>query len=255
MLPANEIQMSPAQAIRDLRSALDFLESCPGQLLTTKKAVDPNGELAGIYRRIGAGTPVAPPTRIGPAMVFENVTGYDMRVAVGLLASRERTALLLNSSIERLPFTLLDALNHPIAPVTVPASQAPCQENIHRAPLRLGWLAQNEVVRIRRLLLKTGIPCLVPDLGVERYLTLMGLDKKLEDGKIRFVLLKRIGEASVVSDIPERSLKAILSEAVNSPFFLSNAAETRQVNPVSTSGFRFMPELLPGPSIKNERIA
>ncbi|BBA34459.1 3-polyprenyl-4-hydroxybenzoate carboxy-lyase [Methylocaldum marinum] len=126
--------------IKDLRSALAFLASKPGQLLTTKKLVDPHGELAGIYRKIGAGTPVVPPTRIGPAMIFENVKGYDMRVAVGILASRERTALLLNSSVESLPFALLDALNHPIAPVTVPGSHAPCQENVHLAPLDIRTL-------------------------------------------------------------------------------------------------------------------
>lgn len=135
MIPKQEIQVSPPNDINDLRSALAFLATKPGQLLSTKKLVDPNGELAGIYRKIGAGTPVAPPTRIGPAMVFENVKGYDMRVVVGMLASRERTALLLNSTVERLPFTLLDALNHTIAPVIVPKSQAPCQENIHLAPL------------------------------------------------------------------------------------------------------------------------
>lgn len=130
-----KIQTSSAADINDLRSALAFLATQPGHLRSTQKCVDPNGEIAGIYRKIGAGTPVAPPTRIGPAMMFENVKGYDMRVLVGMLASRERTALLLNSHVERLPFTLLDALNHTIAPVTVSQAQAPCQENIHRAPL------------------------------------------------------------------------------------------------------------------------
>lgn len=135
MIPEPEFHVSSAADINDLRSALTLLASRPGQLLRTRQPVDPNGELAGIYRKIGAGTPVLPPTRIGPAMMFENVKGYDMRVVVGMLASRERTALLLNSSVERLPFALLDALNHPLAPVTVPRSQAPCQETVHLAPL------------------------------------------------------------------------------------------------------------------------
>jgi 4-hydroxy-3-polyprenylbenzoate decarboxylase len=67
-------------------------------------------------------------------MLFKNVKGYDMQVVTGVLASRERTALLLNSSVERLAFDLLEALNHPIAPVVVSQSQAPCQEVIYRTP-------------------------------------------------------------------------------------------------------------------------
>ena len=129
--------VSSAQDIRDLRDALAFLSTLPGHLSTTSKAVDAHAELAGIYKRIGAGTPVAPPTRIGPAMLFENVQGYpDVRVLVGMLASRERTALLLGSTIERLPFTLLRALDRRIAPMTVSFPEgAPCQEVVHRAPL------------------------------------------------------------------------------------------------------------------------
>ncbi len=119
MVTEQEIQSSPAKDINDLRSALAFLATKPGHLFSTKKPVDPNGELAGIYKKIEAGTPVAPPTRIGPAMMFENVKGYDMRVVVGMLASRERTALLLDSTVEGLPFTLLDALKHTIAPITI----------------------------------------------------------------------------------------------------------------------------------------
>ena len=37
-------------------------------------------------------TPLAPPTRVGPAMLFENVKGYGMPVVAGVLASRLRTA-------------------------------------------------------------------------------------------------------------------------------------------------------------------
>ncbi len=123
--------------IIDLRSALEFLASIPGQLVSTKEPVDPVAELAGVYKLVGAGTPVAPPTRVGPAMMFESVKGYDMPVVTGLLASRERTALLLGSQIDRLPFDLLEALRHPVAPVMVDASKAPCQEVVRRAPLDL----------------------------------------------------------------------------------------------------------------------
>ena len=129
-----------AKDIVDLRSALALLATIPGQLLTTAVEVDPRAELAGVYKRIGAGTPVAPPTKIGPAMLFERVKGYNMRVLTGMLASRERTALLLDTSIERLPFVLLEALNHPRAPVVIPRTEAPCQECVHRPPLDIRTL-------------------------------------------------------------------------------------------------------------------
>lgn len=129
-----------AENIVDLRSALAFLETIPGQLLKTDEPVDPDAELAGVYKKIGAGTPVAPPTQTGPAMLFKRVKNFNVQVVTGVLASRERTARLLNTSVDRLPFTLLEALNHPISPETIPQEQASCQEVVHRAPFDLRTL-------------------------------------------------------------------------------------------------------------------
>ncbi len=123
--------------ITDLRTALDFLSRRPGQLVSTKVEVDPYLELTGVYRRVGSGTPTAPPTKIGPAMLFENVKGHTMRVVAGVLASRERTALLLGSSKERLMFDLLEGLERPMPPVVVPGDQAPCQDVVIRRPFDL----------------------------------------------------------------------------------------------------------------------
>lgn len=132
-----DLPLPQASDITDLRTALDFLAAIPGQLVSTKVEVDPYLELAGVYRRVGSGTPTAPPTQIGPAMLFENVKGSDMAVVAGILASRERTALLLGSSKEHLAFDLLAALERPVPPVDVPAAQAPCQEVVIRPPFDL----------------------------------------------------------------------------------------------------------------------
>jgi 4-hydroxy-3-polyprenylbenzoate decarboxylase len=113
--------------IFDLRSALEFLASIPGQLATTRQPVDAHAELAAVYRRSAA----------GPALLFENVKGFSIPVVVGILASRERTALLMGTTMERLPFDLLEALNHTCAPVTVAAQDAPCQEVVIRPPFDL----------------------------------------------------------------------------------------------------------------------
>lgn len=83
--------------ILDLRSAIEALRECLGQLVETDIEVDPEAELSGVYRHVGAGGTVMRPTRIdGPAMIFHNVKGHpDAKVLIGLLASRERTARLL----------------------------------------------------------------------------------------------------------------------------------------------------------------
>ncbi len=54
----------------------------------------------------------------------------------------------------------------------------------------------------RACYLRAGLPVAAPDLGVERYLELMGHDKKVEGGQMRFVLLKAIGAAFVTADVP-----------------------------------------------------
>ncbi|MCS5931638.1 UbiD family decarboxylase [Klebsiella pneumoniae subsp. pneumoniae] len=63
----------------------------------------PNAELAGVYRHIGAGGTVKRPTRIGPAMMFNNIKGYPhSRILVGMHASRQRAALLLGCEASQL---------------------------------------------------------------------------------------------------------------------------------------------------------
>ena len=74
---------------------------------------------------------------------------------------------------------------------------------------RLGWIGEADVVRIGNLLERAGLPIVAPTLGAEKYLELMGLDKKVQDGKIRFVLLKAIGQA-VVSEAPPELLRQTL---------------------------------------------
>lgn len=64
---------------------------------------------------------------------------------------------------------------------------------------QLGWLDSNAVERIERIFVRAGLPVFGPRLGSARYLELMSHDKKVQDGKLRLVLLKEIGRA-IVSD-------------------------------------------------------
>tara|TARA_R110002073_G_scaffold55010_11_gene141297 strand:- start:459 stop:2129 length:1671 start_codon:yes stop_codon:yes gene_type:complete len=68
---------------------------------------------------------------------------------------------------------------------------------------RLQLISKADVERIRNIFLQAGLPVHAPKLAPEKYLQLMTLDKKVEAGKIRFILLKRIGKAVIRADIPE----------------------------------------------------
>jgi 3-dehydroquinate synthase len=64
---------------------------------------------------------------------------------------------------------------------------------------QLGWISAADVARIEKLFLRAGLPVIGPVLGVNRYLELMQHDKKVQDGKLRLVLFKQVGQA-VISD-------------------------------------------------------
>lgn len=83
------------------------------------------------------------------------------------------------------------------------------------ASRRKGWLSDADVERTRTIIRAAGLPDTSPDLGVDRYLEYMGHDKKVEAGKIRFVLLKKIGEAVITADLSSADLNATLTHYVH----------------------------------------
>ena len=124
--------MSETKRVNDLRSALELLKTVPGQYVETDIEVDPRAEIAGVYRHVGAGGTVMRPTREGPAMVFNKVKGFDdARVVIGLVGSRKRVGLLLDTEPKTLGFHLGDAVKHPIPPIVIDNKGAKCQEVVH----------------------------------------------------------------------------------------------------------------------------
>ncbi len=120
--------------IYDLRSAIEFLKKQQNQLVETSIEADPNAEIAGVYRYVGAGGTVPRPTKKdGPAMLFNNVKGFPNKsVLIGLLASRKRVGMLLNADYKKLGWHLRNAVNHPISPVVINTKPV-CQEEIYLA--------------------------------------------------------------------------------------------------------------------------
>lgn len=78
---------------------------------------------------------------------------------------------------------------------------------------RLGWLSSAEAVQIREVLEKNfGMPVEPPaDITVAQYLDLMSSDKKAELGKLRFILLKAIGEAAIEGGVENAMLESTLT--------------------------------------------
>ncbi len=76
---------------------------------------------------------------------------------------------------------------------------------------RMGWLSGADVERTRALIRAAGLPDVAPDLDVDTYLEYMGHDKKVEGGKMRFVLLKKLGEAVITGDVPADVLTGVLT--------------------------------------------
>ncbi|MBY0234834.1 MAG: 3-dehydroquinate synthase, partial [Burkholderiaceae bacterium] len=77
--------------------------------------------------------------------------------------------------------------------------------------VRLGLMPAEFLPRMRRLIERAGLPVVAPDLGVERYLDLMRVDKKAEGGEIRFVLIDSLGSA-VMRAAPD----AVVAEVIRS---------------------------------------
>ena len=80
-----------------------------------------------------------------------------------------------------------------------------------QASQRLGWLSAADVARTRAIIRAAGLPDVAPDLGVDKYLEYMGHDKKVEGGRMRFVLLKALGEAVITGDVPTEVLTGVLT--------------------------------------------
>ncbi|MBY0474865.1 MAG: 3-dehydroquinate synthase [Nitrosomonas sp.] len=75
---------------------------------------------------------------------------------------------------------------------------------------RMKLISEADVQRIRKILLQAELPVFAPKMPTEKYLQLMTLDKKVEAGKSRFIVLNRIGEAVMRADIAP----AILNETI-----------------------------------------
>jgi len=78
---------------------------------------------------------------------------------------------------------------------------------------RLGWLDVTAVARVESLLQRAALPIRAPAaLEPPRILELMAVDKKVQEGRVRLVLLRDIGRGVVTDDYDPAALAAVLRE-------------------------------------------
>lgn len=75
----------------------------------------------------------------------------------------------------------------------------------------LGWLQIKDVLRIKKIFKQAKLEQKPPSLGVDQYLNLMGLDKKVQNGKIHLVLQQGIGKSVITSEYDAEKLKLTLA--------------------------------------------
>ena len=78
---------------------------------------------------------------------------------------------------------------------------------------RMGWLPEDQVHKISQLLERANLPVKPPEMTCEQFLSIMAVDKKVLDGRLRLVLLKSIGSAVVTSEIDTADVIATLVAA------------------------------------------
>lgn len=78
--------------------------------------------------------------------------------------------------------------------------------------MRTGMCSPDDCARVKTLVARAGLPTCPPaEIGADRLFTLMGLDKKVSDKGMRFVLPTQTGHAEIVENIDEPAIRATLN--------------------------------------------
>jgi len=76
---------------------------------------------------------------------------------------------------------------------------------------RMGTISKDDVERVRLLLARAGLDRAPPRIGATRAMEFMQVDKKVKAGRIRLILLDRLGAARFTADYPDDALAATLT--------------------------------------------
>ena len=65
---------------------------------------------------------------------------------------------------------------------------------------------------VETLIARTGLPTHIDAVSPESALEYMRIDKKVQSGRIRLILMRKIGDAFITADYPESALERTLRE-------------------------------------------
>ena len=77
---------------------------------------------------------------------------------------------------------------------------------------KLGILDKNEVNRLKEVITRAGLPTQIPSIQLEGLIQAIKHDKKILQGKIRFVLPKTIGEVFITDEVNPSIVEQVLVE-------------------------------------------
>ena len=80
-----------------------------------------------------------------------------------------------------------------------------------RISQRLGEMDENELGRLKAVIARAGLPTSIPELNIGRITEAMRHDKKIAQGKIRFVLPRKIGEVFITDEVSPRLVEEVLA--------------------------------------------
>ena len=75
---------------------------------------------------------------------------------------------------------------------------------------RMEILDEDEVARLEEVIRRAGLPVAMPDLDIEAVMQATKSDKKVSQGKVRFVLLKSIGHAIISDEVDPALVREVL---------------------------------------------
>ncbi len=75
---------------------------------------------------------------------------------------------------------------------------------------RLGILGKNELIRLKDVIQRAGLPVKIPSLEMEKIIQAIKHDKKILRGKIRFVLPRSIGNVFITDEVSTSLVEQVL---------------------------------------------
>jgi 3-dehydroquinate synthase len=76
---------------------------------------------------------------------------------------------------------------------------------------RMGLLSGDDLARLKSVIEKAGLPTEIPGLDPQKMIQSMQHDKKVQGGKIRFILLKSIGDAFITDEVSPALIEQALA--------------------------------------------